>query len=130
MSGKRSIEKSNYIIPNDILNVLNKNLRQLNKHKNHKGYNTAHNLIHNNNVSGHNLKRIKHNIENGDKITFHLLGGEKMLNWINSILSMNRTNIENVKKAKKNAGIENAYRKPHEKMNECIIIINGKFLKK
>jgi hypothetical protein len=126
----RTVEKNDYIIPNDLIKTIKNNIQKLSKYTDHKGYQTAINLINQKNVSGYNLKRIKNTLENGDKVSFYLLGGQDMLNWINSVLTTKRNSIDKVKKAKKDSGIENAYRKPHEKITEHIIIINEKILKK
>jgi tagatose-1,6-bisphosphate aldolase len=94
----RTVEKNDYIIPNDLIKTIKNNIQKLSKYTDHKGYQTAINLINQKNVSGYNLKRIKNTLENGDKVSFYLLGGQDMLNWINyGILHKIRRNCKSKK---------------------------------
>jgi hypothetical protein len=93
-------------------------INAFNKYKNNhklRGYNIVKNLIKSNNISYENAKRIKNLLENVNQNSYELLGGEKMLTYLNGLLNDRRKAIKNVKKGKKEAGIENAYLNPHEK---------------
>jgi hypothetical protein len=80
-----------------------------------RGYNAIKNIIKNKQVSYENAKRIKNLLEKSEGELFNLLGGDRMLGFLNDTLKTQREAIENVKAGKKRAGIENAYIKSHEK---------------
>ena len=70
-------------------------------------------------VSYEELKRIKNFFDNyngTDKSAEYILnGGDFMKLWVDNTLNTATSAVENWKEAKKEAGVENAYRKTHEK---------------
>ena len=63
-------------------------------------------------VSYEQLKRFKHDIENGGNYN-----GDwgTVLNWINSILGRDRNTVDNQKRTTMEIGMENRFRKTHDK---------------
>lgn len=75
---------------------------------------TINNLLSNGNISYSQLKRIKNRMENGEK---EELGGDHMLGWINQTLGSDRRSLDTSKKTKSDAGMQNAYNRPHSRDN-------------
>lgn len=93
-----------YDVPSETLNLLKK----------YDSSEIVRNLISTGKSSYSNLKRIKHEIENGRKDE---LGGDKVLAWINQTLNSDRSSVDTMNKAKSDAGQSNVYNKPHSKSN-------------
>lgn len=83
------------------------------------GYKRLNNLLENDVLSYREMKRIKNFFDSYKGVTesvpFILNGGEPMRDWVNNTLNRARKVVDDFKKAKKDAGIDNAYIKPHEK---------------
>ena len=91
-----------YEIPENILRNLSK----------YSGQKTVDNLLGSKKISYSNMKKIIHDMKNGE---MENLGGNNFYNWLNNSLGINRDNSETSKRVKKNTGTENAYLSPHEK---------------
>ena len=94
-------------VPENILN-------NLKKYSNEK---TIAKILEDKKVSYSNLKKILHDMENGEKKN---LGGDIFMNWVKTKLQIDRDNIKTSKKSKKGAGIKNAFLKPHKKTEVLI----------
>lgn len=83
------------------------------------GYKRLSDLLDGDRVSYQQMKRIKNYFDNydGDKSDdeYKLNGGDRMQKWVDNALKVAREAIKNVKRAKKDAGMENAYIKTHTK---------------
>lgn len=87
------------------------------------GYKRLNNLLSmDNGIAYNEMKRIKNFFDHytgSDKSDeFILNGGEPMKLWVNNTLNTATTAIRDFKQAKKDAGINNAFIKPHEKNRE------------
>lgn len=91
-----------YEIPDNILSNLEK----------YSGNERIKNLINSKQISYSNLKKFKHDMENGEKES---LGGEFFENWIKNTLSTKRDNSETSKRVKQKSGQSNAFISSHEK---------------
>ena len=84
------------------------------------GYKRLNNILSmENGISYSEMKRIKNFFDNytgSDKSVDYILnGGTPMKLWVENTLNTATSAIEGFKQAKKDAGIENAFRKPHNK---------------
>ena len=84
------------------------------------GYKRLNNILSmENGIAYNELKRIKNFFDNytgSDKSVDYILnGGTPMKLWVDNTLNTATSAIEGFKQAKKDAGAENAFRKPHEK---------------
>ena len=86
------------------------------------GYKRLNNLLNMDSISYHEMKRIKNffdNYKGTPKSTeFILNGGEQMMNWVNNTLNTATKAVHDFKQAKKDAGISNAFIKPHDKQRQ------------
>lgn len=117
------LENNEYIIPDDLYNTLQNNLRSVNQTNNIEGIQRLKNLINKRNISYSEMYRLKDYFDKADKSTneYNLLGGNTMGRWINSQLDKDTSISHNSKQLKKDMGINNAFIKSHEKENR-----NGK----
>ena len=88
--------------------------------KDEMGYKRLNNLLQMQpGISYAELKRIKNFFDNyngTNKSTEYILnGGDFMKLWVDNTLNTATSAVENWKEAQKEAGVQNAYRKPHEK---------------
>jgi hypothetical protein len=91
-----------YEIPENILNGLSK----------YSGNQTIDNVLSNKNISYSNIKKIIHDMNNGE---LDNLGGTTFKNWLDRTLESDREGIKTSKHAKKSGGVENSFISPHEK---------------
>jgi len=91
-----------YEIPENILNNLSK----------YSGEKTVGNLLKSKKISYSNMKKMIHDMKNGE---MENLGGSSFYTWLNNNLGIKRDNSETSKRIKKNTGTENAYLSSHEK---------------
>lgn len=86
------------------------------------GYKRLNNLLNMNSISYHEMKRIKNFFDNykgtPKSAEFILNGGEQMMNWVNNTLNTATKAVHDFKQAKKDAGISNAFIKPHDKQRQ------------
>lgn len=84
------------------------------------GYKRLHNILSmENGIAYNEMKRIKNFFDNytgsDESVDYILNGGTPMKLWVNNTLNTATSAIEGFKQAKKDAGAENAFRKPHSK---------------
>jgi hypothetical protein len=91
-------------IPDDVFNFIHKVFTSL-EDKTIDGTQRAKNLLRTKNVTYAQIKRIIHDLENGDpnSIQYKLAGGEPMLNWGKTHLNGERQMIKNNKKSQQRA---------------------------
>ena len=86
------------------------------------GYKRLNNILGMDTISYQELKRIKNFFDNyrgtPKSAEFILNGGEPMKTWVNNTLGTATKAIHDFKQAKKDAGISNAFIKPHEKQRQ------------
>lgn len=113
------LKNRNFPIPKGVRKLLQKTLNSYNGDKTIEGYKRLNNLLSADSISYHDMKRIKNFFDNyggtKESAEFILNGGEPMKNWVNATLGQATKAIEDFKRAKKEAGFNNAYRKPHQK---------------
>lgn len=85
---------------------------QLENLRKYQGNEVIDNLLSNKTITYSNMKKIKHEMENGRK---NELGGDSFHGWINQKLNSDRGSIDLSKETKKNSGLNNAYIRPHNK---------------
>jgi|SRR5210317_101032 organic radical activating enzyme len=91
-------------IPDDVFNQIHKTFTSLSD-KTIDGTQRAKNLLRTKNVTYAQIKRIIHDLENGDpnSTQFQLAGGQPMLDWAKSFLNGERQMIKNNKTSQKRA---------------------------
>ena len=113
------LKNKRFPIPDAVRDMLQSTLNNYNGDKTINGYKRLNNLLSGDNITYQDMKRIKNffdNYQGTDKSAeFILNGGEQMKNWVNSTLGQATKAVKDFKQAKKDAGIDNAFRKPHEK---------------
>ena len=108
-----------FVLPDGIRKHLTNVLNNYKGDKTVNGYKRLKNTLSSNALSYAEMKRIKNFFDhyNGTNKSakYVLNGGEEMKLWVNNTLNTATTSIKNYKQAMKDAGIKNAFRKPHEK---------------
>lgn len=83
------------------------------------GYKRISDLLKDKQITYQQLKRIKNYFDNIPKedgeIEYNLNGGEPMKNFVNDLLTKERDLVKKNKEAKDVAGVQNSYRKEHDK---------------
>ena len=106
-------------LPDGVRKILNKTLSNYHGDKTIEGYKRLNNILDMNTISYQEMKRIKNFFDNyngSDKSAeFILNGGDAMKTWVNNTLYTATKSIHDFKQAKKDAGINNAFIKHHEK---------------
>lgn len=103
MANSQLIDKS-YKIPDKIINYIKSVLV---RYPNNDGVRRAKFITNNGKLTYQALKRIKHDLENStNKIQYALSGGEEMLNYINSLLGIERKNIDISKETKQDSTVD------------------------
>lgn len=105
-----------------VVSHLENTLRNYTGNMNEKGYRRLCNLIgfckDGSGISYNELRRLKnwfdHNLAT-DTEEYYLNGGDVMKSWVMQTLGNAMSEVETEKRVKKEAGISNAYRRPHEK---------------
>ena len=105
-----------------IRNHLRNTLNSYNGDKTVDGYKRLNNVLEMDSISYYEMKRIKNFFDNykgtSKSAEFILNGGEPMMNWVNNTLNTATKAVRDFKQAKKDAGIKNAFIKPHEKQRQ------------
>jgi hypothetical protein len=105
-----------YKLPDELLDVLNHNLKRTSKKVN--GYERLSNLCKDKGVNYGQAKKIKHEMENDlDPKAYKLVGGDDLLEWLNDRLTRERKIVDSNKRVKMNAGLNNQFKKTHKKNN-------------
>lgn len=108
-----------FSLPDGIRKQLQNTLKNYNGDKNVDGYKRLNNILQMDGVSYNEMRRIKNFFDHyagTDKSAEYILnGGEPMKLWVNNTLYTATKAINDYKQAKKDAGEQNAFIKPHEK---------------
>lgn len=113
------LKNRKFPIPDGIRKFLNKTLRDYNGSKTIDGYKRLNNILSMQALSYAEMKRIKNFFDNynGTKNSseYILNGGDAMKTWVNNTLNTATKAIKDFKTAKKNSGINNSFRREHDK---------------
>jgi hypothetical protein len=117
--GNSELNNRVFPIPDNVRKLLRQTLKNYDGDKTVDGYKRLNNLLSSDTISYHELKRIKNFFDNyngTDKSVEYILnGGTAMKNWVDNTLKLATKAVHDFKQAKKDAGINNAFIKPHEK---------------
>lgn len=117
--GNSELKGRKFPLPIGIRKHLTQILNNFNGNKNSVGYKRLNNLLSMDGIEYNEMKRIKNFFDNfngkEDSIEFQLNGGKAMQTWVNNTLSTTTNAIKDFKNAKKEAGMSNAFIKPHTK---------------
>ena len=104
-----------YKTPQPIIENIITVIKKYSGNKKIKGYLFAKELIDRGHLTGHQLKKLKHDLSKAEGIVFELMGGEEMLVFVEKTIDKITTNIEKRKEITTTAGMSNRYRKTHTK---------------
>lgn len=121
----RDLKNRLFLIPKGIKKHLRKSLSEYEKNdgdKNNKGYDHLKWLVSQEKVHTEELKRIKNFFDNykgtDECDDYKLYGGKVMCDWVNATLEQAK-NVSKIKKdANRDAGIDNSFKKEHERNGE------------
>lgn len=117
--GNSELNHRVFPIPDNVRKLLRQTLKNYDGDKTVDGYKRLNNLLSSDTISYHELKRIKNFFDNyngTDKSVEYILnGGTAMKNWVDNTLKLATKAVHDFKQTKKDAGINNAFIKPHEK---------------
>lgn len=115
----QELRDKRFPIPDGVRKHLAKTLASYDGDKTVDGYKRLNNLLSSEGVSYRDMKRIKNFFDTyvgtNKSADYILNGGDTMKWWVENTLGRARKTIDDFKRAKKDAGIDNAYIKPHEK---------------
>lgn len=113
------LRNKRFPIPDGVRKHLSATLAEYDGDKTIDGYKRLNNLLASKGVSYRDMKRIKNFFDTyrgtNKSADYILNGGDTMRCWVENTLGRARKSIEDFKRAKKEAGISNAYIRPHEK---------------
>ena len=110
------LKNDKYSLPEALLNLLKNKLSSLTKED--KGYDRCNTMVNDGYVTYPQAKKLKHELENDlEDIEYETVGGEDMLNFINSSLESRRNGVHRSKKIRQNSGEENVFKKTHKRQN-------------
>lgn len=119
--GNSELKGRKFPLPIGIRKHLTQILNNFNGNKNSVGYKRLNNLLSMDGIEYNEMKRIKNFFDNfngkEDSIEFQLNGGKAMQTWVNNTLSTATNAIKGFKNAKKEAGMDNSFIKPHTKID-------------
>ena len=117
--GNSELNHRVFPIPDNVRKLLRQTLKNYDGDKTVDGYKRLNNLLSSDTISYHELKRIKNFFDNyngtDESVEYILNGGTAMKNWVDNTLKLATKAVQDFKQAKKDAGIKNAFIKPHEK---------------
>lgn len=118
--GNKELKHRNFPLGDNIRKHLQATLDNYKGDKTIDGYKRLNNVLSmENGIAYSEMKRLKNYFDNykgsPKSVEYILNGGEPMRLWVNATLNRATKGVEDFKAAKKAAGIENAYIKPHEK---------------
>jgi hypothetical protein len=96
-----------YQIPSDVLSKLEP----------FKSEKTIANLLSKGEITYQNIKKIIHDMENGE---LDNLGGNEFREWLTQTLNSDKDRINNSNEIRTNSGMENQYISTHEKKNSIV----------
>jgi hypothetical protein len=107
------------ILPKTLLKHLDDCFNSVSGDNNTEGYKRNQSLRQTKQITYQDLKRVKNWFDSysGKKedAPFILNGGDRMQNWVNHSLQQMRSSVDNSKKIKSDAGMQNQYLDSHEK---------------
>lgn len=115
----KELNNRTFPLPKGIRKHLKNTLDNYHGDKTIDGYKRLNNVLSMDSISYHEMKRIKNYFDNykgtykSDE--FILNGGEPMMTWVNNTLNSATNAIKDFKQAKKDAGVNNSFIRPHEK---------------
>ena len=113
------LKNRKFPIPDGVRKILQKTLKNYNGDKTIDGYKRLNNILSMDGIAYNEMKRIKNFFDNyggTDKSPEYILnGGDAMKTWVNNTLYTATKAVHDYKQAKKDAGIDNAFIRPHEK---------------
>jgi len=119
LTENNELKHRKFPIPDGVRKYLQRTLNNYNGDKTIDGYKRLNNILSMDGIAYNEMKRIKNFFDNyngSDKSAeFILNGGDAMKTWVNNTLYTATKSIHDFKQAKKDAGINNAFIKPHEK---------------
>ena len=115
----RELSNRTFPIPDNVRKLLSRTLAEYKGDKDVDGYKRLNNLLSSDTISYQEMKRIKNFFDNymgtEESQEYILNGGEPMKNWVDNTLKLSTKAIHDFKQAKKDAGADNAFIRPHEK---------------
>lgn len=120
--GNSQLKNRKFSLGKGIKKHLQKTLQNYTGDKTIDGYKRLNNLLNMDGIEYNEMKRLKNFFDNYqgtvDNPTYILNGGDAMKNWVNNTLNSATTAIRDIKRDKKDMGIENAFIKKHTKNRE------------
>ena len=117
--GNKDLKNRKFPLPKGVRKYLVTILNNYNGDKDVEGYKRLNNILEMNGIKYQEMKRLKNYFDNfqGDihSDEYILNGGDAIKTWVNNTLNTATNAIRGFKQAKKDAGISNAFIKPHEK---------------
>lgn len=124
--GNKDLKNRQFPLPKGVRKYLASLLKNYNGDKDIDGYKRLNNVLAMDGIKYQEMKRLKNYFDNfqGDinSDEYKLNGGDVIKTWVNNTLNTATTALRDFKQAKKDAGISNAFIKPHDKDR----LINGK----
>jgi len=103
-----------YSLPDNLIDRLTLSLDSLSPGD--SGYDRCNKIVSDGNVNYSQAKKMKHELENDlEGESYEVIGGDDMLDFINSSLGDRRNRVHNSKKIRQNSGEENVFKKKHTK---------------
>ena len=120
--GNQELNNRTFPLPKGVRTHLQNTLDNYSGDKTVDGYKRLNNVLDMNTISYQEMKRIKNFFDNykgtPKSAEFVLNGGEPMMTWVNNTLNTATKAVKDFKQAKKDAGMSNAFIKPHEKQRQ------------
>lgn len=117
--GNKDLKGKEYPIPDELMAHLRSTLQHYKGRKDAKYYQHLEGIVDKGKVPYGDMKKIKNFFDNfigkENNDNYILNGGKPMRMWVDMSLSNDVERIKGFKQAKKDAGIENAFIKPHTK---------------
>lgn len=117
--GNSELKNKKFVLPDGIRKSLLKTLSNFKGSKTSVGYKRLNNVLNMDGIEYNEMKRIKNFFDNfngkEDSIEYQLNGGKPMQTWVNNTLLTATNAVKDFKTAKKEAGMSNAFIKPHTK---------------
>ena len=117
--GNKDLKNRQFPLPKGVRKYLVATLKNYTGDKDVDGYKRLNNVLSMNGIKYQEMKRLKNYFDsfqgdvNSDE--YKLNGGDVIKTWVNNTLNTATTAIKGFKQAKKDAGIANAFIKPHTK---------------
>lgn len=117
--GNSLLKNHKFLIPQGVKKHLMQTLKDYKGDKNIQGFKRLSTLVNSDSITYSDMKRIKNYFDtyvgSQDSDSYILNGGQIMYNWVNSTLNSATEKIRKGKQTLKDAGIQNAFIKHHQK---------------